>query len=247
MSKFILWTSLILLFLADIALASTLAVGGYYVFGYPIGTMDKTEEAIGSEVRTYNLDNGVKLRYGSTNFGAGFKYSFSDMIGIGVEGSAEYHMGYLNEACTITGTTEYQGQSDEYTENINADEIEQQSIFLNVGANYTIPLLGIFRPFFGCGFTYAINTIYELDEELERTGTFDKGNSPGFYAQGGLELATALNYSVYVPIKYTHFLGASYERQYDEGSFDPSNSVSEYRMRASPMLSIGIGIYYIPF
>ncbi len=237
-----------LLFSANIALAGSLAFGGYYVFGYPAGTMDMTEETIDSEVRIYSLDNGVKLGYGATNFGAGFKYQLFDMIGIGVEGSAEYHMGYKNEACTISGTTEYQGQSSPYTQVLEADEMELQSILLNVGVNYSPRLIGIFRPFIGGGFTYSINTLYELDDALERSDVFDKGNCPGFYAQGGLELSTAHNYSVYVPIKYTYFMEGSYEKQGDDGgSLEPSDTASEYKMKLSPMLYFGIGIYYIPF
>jgi hypothetical protein len=236
----------ILLFLANTALAGSLAFGGYYVFGYPAGTMDMTEETVDFGVRTYNLDSGVKLKYGATNFGVGLKYQLFDMIGIGVEGSAEYHMGYKNEACTISGTTEYQGQSSPYTRVLEADEMELQSILLNVGVNYSPRLIGIFRPFFGGGFTYSLNKLYELDDAKIRSDAFDKGNCPGFYGQAGLELSMAHNYSVYVPIKYSYYMEGSYERQIQDGSGGGLEPVTDYKMKMPPMLYFGIGIYYIP-
>lgn len=240
-------TIIIILFSTCAARAGSLAVGGYYVFGYPAGTMDITEETVDFGVRAYNLDDGIKLRYSAINFGVGFKYQLFDLIGIGVEGSAEYYMGYKNEACTISGTTEYQGQSSPYTRVLEADEMELQSIFLNVGVNYSPRLIGIFRPFIGGGFTYSINTLYELDDALDRTEAFDKGNCPGFYGQVGLELSTAHNYSVYVPIKYSYFLEGSYERQIQDETGGGLGPVTDYKMKNAPLLSFGIGIYYIPF
>ncbi len=233
---------------ANIALAGGLALGGYYVFGYPVGTLDITEETTDTGNRIYNIDSGIKLGYGATNFGLGFKYQLFDLIGIGVEGSAEYHMGYKNEACTSTGTTEYEGQTNPYTLELEADQLELQTILINVGAYYSPRQIGMLRPFFGGGFTYSLNTLFELDDMKYRTDVFDKGNCPGIYGQAGIELSTAYNYSVFVPLKYSYYFESSFVKEgVDESSFEPGKTPSEYRMKLSPMLYFGIGIYYIPF
>ena len=143
-------------------------------------------------------------------------------------------MGYKNEACTISGDCEYQGQTFPYSQQFEADEMELQSILLNFGAYYSPRLIGIIRPFFGCGLSYSLNTLYQLDESLNRTEIYDKGNCAGVYAQGGLELSTAYNYSVYIPVKYSYYLEGSFKRQgVSDDPFDPTDGATEYTMKLS--------------
>ncbi|MCP4231285.1 MAG: hypothetical protein GY771_14205 [bacterium] len=251
MVKLISTITAITLLLSNAPIAVGLAVGGGYVFGYPIGTSLITEETIGDETRIYDIDSGIKMGYGATNFSIGLIFSPSDFVALGIEGGAEYHMTYRNEACSITGTTEYLGNESEHNEVMAADELEHEIILLNVGARYTAPLLGMFRPFIGGGFAYSMNKLHELDGEGVRSGTFDSGKNPGIYGLAGLELSMARNYSVYIPVKYTYFWEGSYDKQITDddggGGFAPGDPVTDYKLQTTPMLSIGIGIYYMPF
>jgi opacity protein-like surface antigen len=236
------------LLLSNAAYPVGLAIGGGYVFGYPIGTSLKTEETIGEDTRTFDLDSGIEMGYGTTNFGLGVVFLPSDYVTFGFEGAAEYHMTYRNKACSITGTTEYLGEESEYNETMEADELEQEIILLNAGARYTAPFLGMFRPFIGGGFAYAINKLHELDEEGARSGVFDSGNNPGIYGMVGLELSMSRNYSIFIPIKYTYFWAGTYDMQIsDGGSGGGLAPATEYKLQTTPILTVGIGIYYIPF
>jgi hypothetical protein len=224
-----------------------LAVGGYYVYGMPIGELTASEAAYMGDTVTIDTENGIPFKMGHLNFGGGGVLSFFPFLN--VEAGVEIHGRYKNEEATFRGTAEYQDQQINMEWDEDEDNITWSMINFYGGNRVKLLSRGNVKLSADIGLILSRSKIEPEEEwvgqDLQK-GQFIKALNPGVYFGGIINLFVSGKTAITIPVRYNHMFGADYEYYVQAGPAGDYYDVTGYTEKWKPpsYITVGAGIEY---
>jgi hypothetical protein len=184
-------------------------------------------------------DDGVKVKLFPANLSLSGSYSFGVFA---VEGGYEYHHGYKNKECTLTGTVIYGGGYEQpFEEYLEEDYTKHRMQIFTIGGRYALPFLPRIKPYVDGGLLYCLSHVDLIDNGVTDENHYYEGNNIGLYFGGCANVFLTPKFALTFPVKARYFFAGDYT-YFEYGAKDEN-----YGYRPPLLLTVGAGAEFFPF